>query len=313
MKFISNKLIGLTFLGLLIYLTVDFLQKKEEKFWQFNYDWNQIEILQNIGKITVDSVQANYLKITSDNKISSVKANTLELTEGENKHYFNFENAYLKNNTIKFTGGFWVLNHSIKSDNGITAKLVNLPLKQTGETKINLITDSQLLWRGGRSFRKWLKEENYDFYFVGAKVDLYGFPYNGEIVNTTKKTLRNNSKIPKADVYLISLGTHEPQQHLPQTIKNYKIILQNLKNKNDDAEIYIITAPPSTDLKRNDYNKKLNEELKNIASQKIHVIDFYALIENNYEDLLTQDKNHYQTEAYKKLVNHLNKQIHGTK
>lgn len=312
--FISKKIIGVTFLGLLIYLTIDFFQKKEENFWQFNYNWAEIETIQELGKVGLDSVHVNYLEISTNKNVSTEDVHTIALGEGANKSYFNFENAYVSNQKIKFTGGFWVLNNPVKQRKNIEAELINLPLKQTGDLKINIITDSQLLWRGGRNFRKWLKEKNNNLYFVGNQIDLYGFPYNGEIVNTTEKTLNNRSDIPKADLYVISLGTHESQRTIQESVKNYKKLMKELQQKNNSATIFIVNAPPSLDKRRNTYNKKLNKALATIANaEQVQIIDFYQLVENNYKNLLAQDQIHYQSEAYKMLVNHINKQIHGVK
>jgi len=313
MKFISSKAIVLTFLGLILYLTFDFYNKKEEDFWQLNYDWQNTEVIENLGKGQIKSVETNFVEISFKNDVTYNQGNTLQLELSNEKYFFSFENAYVKDKIIKFTGGFWVLDKPIPNHEKVEAKIINLPLKQTGEIKISLITDSQLLWRGGRSFRKWIKEKETRFSFVGDKIDLYGLPYTGEILNTTEKASHNLEEIPFANVYVVSLGTHDPKNDIANSLINYKLIIERILAQNKSAKIYLINIPPSLNLKRNAHYIKYNEALNHLSSRNIFIVDFYSLIENQQEKLESKDKIHYNANAYKLLAKQLIKQINGEK
>ena len=310
MVFVSKKIIGLTFFILISYLVFDFVQKKEEDFWQFNYDWSQIKTEQKLGEVAIDSVGVNFLNISTSDIVNPINVNTIMLEEDNKKYYFNFENTYIKNQQIKFTGGFWLLNEPINKQKNIRAELVKLPLKQTGNLKVNLIVDSQLLWRGGRNFRKWLKEKNTNINFVGNKVDLYGYPYSGEILNNSQTVLNSINEIPKANIYIISLGTHESSITINETITNFEKIIDHLLQQSDFTKVYVVNVPPALEEKRNEYNKNLNKSLARFDTlEKVEIIDFYQMINNDYKALLTKDKIHYQNEAYKLLANYINEQI----
>ncbi len=313
MKFISNKLIAFTFFGLLVYLTIDFFQKKEEELWQFNYNWKEVKTIEKLGKVEIDSVTRNYLEISTDKDIPFIKGNTLELYLKDRKYYFNFENSSQKEKKIIFRGGFWVVYQPVSSYAKASAKLIDLPIKQEGDIKVNLITDSQLLWRGGKNFRKWFSDKQNDFYFVGEKRDVYGFPFNGGINYNSEKVLKNINKIPKADIYIVCLGTYERRTNIGKTIANFQQIIKELLEKNSTSKIYLINLPPSSDLERNEYNLELNQYLSNLASSQVHYIDFYKILKNKKEELIIKDKIHYKGEAYKLLINCLNQQINESK
>ena len=68
--------------------------------------------------------------------------------------------------------------------------------------------------------------------------------------------------------------------------------------------------PPALEEKRNEYNKNLNKSLARFDTlEKVEIIDFYQMINNDYKALLTKDKIHYQNEAYKLLANYINEQV----
>ncbi|MGO3706430.1 MAG: SGNH/GDSL hydrolase family protein [Mesonia hippocampi] len=309
MKSIPIKALIITYIILIGYLIIDFSKKKEEKFWQFNYQWDSIENLEDFGEVKIDSVRYNYIEITTQKAPEQVTGNTLLLN---NNYYFNFENAYIKQNKIKFTGGFWVLNQPIKKEKA-SAKTVRLPVKQPGNLKVNIITDAHLLWRGGKNVRKWLFEENKNYVFVGNQTDVYGFPYTGEILNSVEKTLENKANIPAASVYVVMLGTHDITTHTPKVIEGFNTLKETLLRKSPKATIYVINLPPSLDNKREKYNQAINKQLPSITTDQVEIIDFYALIKNQKTGVKTQDGIHYNAEAYKQLVELLNKKIDGNK
>ncbi|MBW2961521.1 hypothetical protein [Mesonia aestuariivivens] len=309
MRPLPKKFIWLTFFALIIYLTVDFLEKRKENFWQFNYDFDAIKIEQKLGEVKIDSLSTDYLALYTSKDITSIDDNSLQLVQNKKAYYFNYENAYIENGLIKFTGGFWILNQP-KPSHKFTANIIDLPLIQSGNIKINIITDSQLLWQGGRSFRKWLKEKNNDLYFVGEQTDLYGYPYNGGILANSKKILKKTDQIPKADVYLVSLGTHEKLLNIKDKTFGFQSLVNDLKYKNPQAKIFIINLPPSTDQERNIANKRFNKELSSLVNGQAYIIDFYGImLKNNFKSLIGSDKIHYKTKAYKILINYINDKI----
>ena len=311
MRFFSTKFIGVTFFVLTLYLTIDFVQSRKENFWQFNYDFNAIKTHQNLGEVKIDTLSVDYLVLSTQENISEISNNSLLLTNNKETYYFSFENSYIENNQIKFTGGFWVLGEPETAITKFRGKIIDLPLISSGDIKINILTDSQLLWHGGRSFRKWLKQKNEDLYFVGANRDLYGYHYSGGILANTQYILNNFNKIDVADVYVICLGTHEKQSQLERTFLNFKELIEKLQHKSPKAKIYLINLPPSTHKERNDNHKKLNKALLKLVSDKVYLIDFNKLmLENNFENLIDSDEIHYQSKAYKLLIDNLNKKLH---
>lgn len=304
MKSQSNKIIWVTFSVLVIYLIIDFYQKKEDNFWQFNYAWDQEKIIEEIEIDSIGQLNYNYVELSTSEKLSSNfnTNNVLKFIAGKQNYYF-FYNGFQKfPDKVRFTSGFWLLEQpeNIKYPR---VQLIDLPLKQNGNIKVCTIVDSHLLWRGGRFFRKDMFEANRNMSFVGNKNDVFGFPYVGEILNKTSKTLNEN--IPQADYYIILLGQHD-------NANDFKNNFENLNNKvlntAPQSNIIWMTVPPN--YSKNKSYSEINSYLNSKNEQEnFKIVDFSDFVNLDDKHKMIKDSIHYSRDTYKKVARFLSKKI----
>lgn len=310
-NFPSFPVLGITFLILIAYLTYNFTAKLNEDFWQSNYDWsNSAEVL-SLSNAELISLNYNRLELGLQQEEKIPKGHhVLGVETKKTKYYFSYAGLHQSDHKVAFTAGFWLTGQPPSHLKDASFQLIDLPLKQNGNLTVDMIIDSQLMWRDAQSFRKELSAKNTNIRFVGMQKDVYGFPYNGGILNSSAKTIEHVNEIKKANVYLIQLGAHEPLSDLESTVENFKTLLKSLQQKNPEAVIYIINNPPSTNLERNTYILQLNDELSALQNKNIKLIDFYDLLKDEPEKYITKDHLHYHKEAYELLIKRLTTALH---
>lgn len=295
----SPKIIGLIFLILIIFLSIDFYQKKEEDLWQFNYAWDQEKTIEEVKIDSILKMGYDYVEIAISKKISTKfkKNNTLKFITGKKDYYFLFNSYQQSTNKIRFSSGFWLLDqpNNIKYPR---LQLVNLPLKQNGDIKVCTIVDSHLIWRAGRFFRKEMFSYNKELTFVGNKKDVFGFPYVGNFLNNTTKTL--SEEIPEAKYYILLLGLHEDKTEF---INNYENLYQKINATNPNAKIFWITLPHKKETDKN--SNKINDFITSNKKNNMEVIDFSSIIDENDYNGMSKDGIHFGKKTYRKLAKYL--------
>ena len=298
-KFPSNRVLVLTASAILIYLVFDFRIKGKRDFFQLNYDWNSKEILESIKNIKIDSVSYDFLKLDITNTTNNFKLNTDNSYSISNIHYFRCASIKEQEKKIIFSGVYWI--NSIPNNIDLNElEVLNLPIIQKGTKRICMIGDSQLTWLAGKYTRKNILKKVKNINFVGNHKDVFGYPYQSELLNNSKKIVENITELPKADVYILFIGAHEP--HDTNTGDNInKIINVILKNKSE----LILIIPQSISKYLTDKHKIIkNTYLQYEAKSNVKIIDL-SLIRSKPNLFLMNDKVHLNLFGHETLTKYL--------
>lgn len=285
--------------GLLIYLTVDFGAKANVNFVQFNYDWKNIEVLQRVGKMDVDSISHDYISFKNNLQFpNDLDENNTFFLKNDQKTYFRASEILIDNNHIVFSGVKWINHIPDKNTKEGTLEAINLPLIQTeGKTTLTL-GDSQIIWREARELRKNLLVKK-KLSYVGNKIDPYGYPYEGGTFDTSSEILNKVPNAPSAEYYILFFGAQDKMVDVELLDKNICDILKLLQNKMDTQKVFAINLPPSTNKPYNDYNNHFNARLAQCAAQykKVQIVDLnhFLIDKKNY---LSEDQVHLNDTGY---------------
>lgn len=153
-------------------------------------------------------------------------------------------------------------------------EIVETRATQKGSVKICTIGDSQTWWGKSASLRKEMDKIYPNFYFVGSNTDIYGYPHEGEGGNSTKSVLARIDKIPSSDVFTLLIGTNDWKNDPSESLENIIQILEFLSTKYPSARIIYLGPLPTTDQKRDEFNKKLELSLIDHIKEKPQIIYF---------------------------------------
>ena len=117
--FPSNKTIVITFLVLVTWFGIKFVNKANDLFFQLNYNWNKEEIIKDYGEVTLDSVTYNFVSIYLD---KNIQLSLIGLPDGQLISIKEeFKNEFVKN--------FTKLNNDQKSSDQNVTDIVRKSLK----------------------------------------------------------------------------------------------------------------------------------------------------------------------------------------
>lgn len=310
---IINKNIIVIYCLLLVFLCIDFYNKKEILLGQLKYQFANESIAFNLNKTLVTELKNNSITLLTNKKIHSLpkEIRTLKLKNNDEDFYFKFDTYYIENNKISFKGGFWLMNIPKVTNTPFEACIVKLPLSMRYGVKTAVISDSQLLWRGGKSFIKELYNENKKIELVGENEDVYGYPYTGGIMYNFQLAITNFTIIPESHLYIICLGTDSSTIDMSKTVDDYLLLLKYLKKRNPDSKTIIINLPKSRIKKRDDFNKRFNQNIKSalFCKEHIRIVDFYTITKEEGFKSAYVDNNHFKSYVYKQLVTQVNLEI----
>lgn len=267
-----------TFLVLIIYLCIDFYGRANTMFFQLNYNWDEATTIARINDVYVDSISMNYLIIKTESSIdSSFLEHKFTFNIGE-KHFFRAKRIKQFDDSIVFSGGFWLNSMPSQSAFYTNLEVVNLSVVQKGEIRVCMIGDSQLTYRTGKFTRKSLFLELNNIRFVGETSDLYGFPYNATTLNNTQKIIDGGINIiPQAEIYILFLGAHE--KDINKMEENLRIIVCELLNR--QGEVVLVTPPRYTNSNKLGFSESIRRlYLEYTGNRKVKIIDLYNQIED---------------------------------
>lgn len=298
-KMPPHSVIIVIWVGLLIYLTFDFGAKANVNFVQFNYDWKNIEVLQTVGKMDIDSISHDYISFKNNLQFpDNLDENNTFFLKNDQKTYFRTSEILIDNNHIVFSGVKWINHIPDKNTKEGTLQAINLPLIQTeGKTTLTL-GDSQIIWREARELRKNLLVKK-KLSYVGNKTDPYGYPYEGGTFDTSSEILKKVANAPSAEYYILFFGAQDKMVDVELLDKNICEILDILENRTATEKIFAVNLPPSTNKFYNDYNNHFNAQLAQCAAQnkKVQIVDLnhFLLDKKNY---LSEDHVHLNEKGY---------------
>jgi len=199
---------------------------------------------------------------------------------------------------LSFRGVHWI-NIIPKAKNGaITLTKVKLDLNQEGEQSVCMVGDSQLTWLSGKYTRKKIAEKFEDFRFVGNHSDVFNFPYEATLLNTTDAVLKTIDGIPLADIYIVYIGAHE--EGVKNTGFNLTEIIQHFTNLGSK----VIWIKPLGYLPLNKQNtvREMNKaSLELLNTKNVEIIDLSAEIKEP-QNYLMEDGIHLNALGHEFLV-----------
>lgn len=297
--------------GVLIgYLTFDFIGKANVKFVQFNYDWDNVEILETVNNISIDSLSHDYVSIKNNFKLSEkLDNNNTFLLKNNQESYFRASEIVSDSNEIVFSGVKWINQIPNNKTKLGSLEIINLPLIQPKGKTILTIGDSQIIWREARELRKNLVRKK-KLQFVGSQTDAYGYPYEGGTFDTSKEILEKIPNAPAANYVILFFGAQDKGVEKEIRDNNICEILQLLQKKKETETIFAVTLPPSTNPVYNAYNDTFNIRLEQCAAQfnKVQIVDFNTFLKDK-SNYLSEDEVHLNTSGYLYLNKLLTQEI----
>ncbi|WP_299363764.1 hypothetical protein [Winogradskyella sp.] len=255
----SNKVIFITVVSILIYLVIDFQIKGRKAFFQLNYDWSSLKVLEKYKDVEMDSVSYDFLSLKTNSKISTKSMSIYDTFSLNNKYYFRSSSITNTKNIIEFRGLYWI-NIRPKIDEHIYEfSIVDLGLKQQGSNSVCMIGDSQLTWLDLKYIRKDINHKLKHVNFVGNYSDVFGYKYNVKLLNNSDLIFREIDNIPKSDTYIFFIGAHE------KNVKNSSKNINGILNKLLSYESKVILVSPPAYLQPD--LEVIEKELKSIYSR----------------------------------------------
>ncbi|MBA3985198.1 MAG: SGNH/GDSL hydrolase family protein [Flavobacteriales bacterium] len=310
-KLPSKKSIILVWALLVGYLTYLFLYKSTADFFQLNYNWDVITVIENLGEVTVDSLSHDYVVLKNDLKeINNINLLHTFLIEQEEKSYFRASTIAFSEKQILFSGVKWINGMPKKQMHSPTFQILNLPVIQNGTKTITTIGDSQMLWQDGRDFRKNLHLKNKDLVFKGNYKDVNGYPHEAGIYNTSNDILKMLPDISSTSHYILFFGAHDKRTNMETLKAEVCEILNTLTLRQQTKKIVVLNLPPSPVKEFNDFNKAFNKVLSScvLYNETVKTISLYEEL-GDQSDYLMEDNVHLNERGLKVAVKLLNKAL----
>lgn len=310
----NRKLYKITFALILAFSLGDFFFNAPKRFEQLRYDWGNVQFKQKLGKVKVDSVSYDFLRIIPEKQqIYDIlePGATYRLSHGRHSgYYFRYSDVIVKNGKISFVGLFWINNIPDKGKMNFTILgQVELSLIQKGNKTVCMIGDSQLIYRDGKNLRKTIVEQNQNIVFVGDTQDLYGYPHCSKLLNNSDLTLKNLPKIQMSDYYVLFYGLHE-NGPIDQTIINTSIIVSQLQLR---GKLLMVNLPDFPDNSKKEYALSYNHLLDSLAStNNIALINLFQETSGR-TDFFQQDGLHLNKKGHDLLAGMILNALHNEK
>ena len=171
---------------------------------------------------------------------------------------------------------------------------------------MDTIGDS-LTWNlEGNKLRCLLDSKNFNYDFIGAYIDGYGYHHDGQGGDTSKDVLSRIDSIPYSDNYFLLIGVNDIPKTAQYTYNNIIKISELLHKKNPSALIYVSTLLPTDDyhnIRNNEVNILLRNKLDCYYFELIDLGAYFSSIPN-WEQLMI-DGVHPTLEGYNKITDYL--------
>lgn len=272
---------------------------------------DSIKALKRIGEFDVET--SNYsIKFNPEegdlNESHEIDRNkTFLLIKNRDTSFFRFGTyKYIKDRSTMQDIN-WISGTVPKSDR-YNLYHCDIPFKQYGNTSITTIGDSQTIYLQAQHIRRKLNDIMPELIFNGRFSDKFGYNHEAIGGRNSAEVLKDIDGVGKADYYTILLGTNDWKSKIPidASLENLKTIMETLLNKYENSNILYLTPLPTTNRKRDDFNKSLSEMVVQYSdrNERIHVINFGEIIrkEENWEEYLHRDGLHQSHKSVDVMV-----------
>jgi hypothetical protein len=290
-KYPSQQSMLMTILLLLLFFSIKFLCGIEDDFLQTNYDWNNIKIVKNIGKVKVDSLSYNYINIENPQNIRFDINNSFKLTDINNNNYFFRATTLInKNHKLYFSGLKWLVDIPSIKTHVFSMEEIEIPFAKKGTNSIITIGDVLFFLNESKYFRQNLFNRS-DVFFKGKNRDVYNHLYLAKANYNADSILKLTQNIQPANYYILFFKDANMQ------VKQLKQINENLL-KNKPKKIFWI-IPPSV----LDNNHSVKTKINKIAGKNISIIDTDSLLLNKNEMFYKSNQQILSKKVYITLSN----------
>lgn len=297
---------------LMIYLGYNFFKKPNEILFQMSYDWEDMSLLDSIGKVDVDSVSFDLFIVKNNFKVNPTVStnNTYKLATLKTAYFFRTSDVIISDKNIVFSGVRWINGYPEKDLKSGILEIIDLPLKEEGKKSVVTIGDSEMIWQEARDLRKKLHLKNQDLVFLGSKKDVNGFAHEASVYTNSKEILDNLDKIPVAENYVLFFGAQDKETEKSMLRENVCQIITKLSSRDRTKKIIAISLPPSDNPTFEKYNVSFNEILKECISEnnKSVLIPLHERLKEENEYLMP-DGVHMNEKGYSILVKLLDKSL----
>lgn len=296
---------------LMVYLTYSFLYKSKDDFFQLNYDWDAVTIIENLGLVSLDSLSHDYVALKNNlGKVDNINLQNTFLIEQDEKRYFRASNIIFSDSQIIFSGVKWINGLPNRQINTADFQIIDLPFIQNGSKTVTTIGDSQMLWDYGRDFRKNLHLKNTDLVFQGNFKDVNGYPHEAGIYITTHDILKSLPKISSSSNYVLFFGAHDKNTNKETLQVEVCEIISALSERKETQKVLILNLPPSPIQEFEEFNVAFNEILNSCTAsfENVIIISLYDELQTR-ENYLIEDGVHLNANGFRIVNNLLHKAL----
>ncbi len=287
-----------TLLILLLFYSISFLWRIDDSFLQTKYDWNNVQSVKTIGKVDLDSVSYNFvrLKINSDYQTD---CNHSFILKDINKKSYYFRAAYTAKDKdkISFYGLEWLIQKPPKKPQTYLFSEVVIPFTQKGVKSVVTIGDAHLSDNEAKYFRINMAGKA-PVFFKGQKHDVFNYPHWADRTFNTDSIINIAKKVAPADYYILFF---DGNNQAPDVTKLKQIKTELLKK--NPKKIFWISLPDA-----DENYQAFNKALTQISDGETLIINLKQLIGNKKSIYLSDGKSLNKT-SYIKISNAIAKYI----
>lgn len=297
-KFPSNTTMIVSLLILAVLSGMKYSSKLDKSQLQLKFDWNKAKEVQQWRHIRIDSLDYNYLLISSftgqnlpDNQ------NTLELIsdKGE-KYYFRFIDVSQKRDTVVLGAVEWLTGVPELKNGNADLLEYDIPIKQNTGKSVVTIGDEMLIKDEAKYFRRKIAAES-NVNFEGRRKDVFNYPHEADYRRSLEDVLDQVAHIPEADAYIIMLRP-DALVNLP----GVKQLIDVLSKRSQTQKIIWIVFPFLQDTPKQHDRQPIQDYLAGIHNDKLVILNGYMKLKDAPELYYLPDSISLSKEGYEKLA-----------
>ncbi len=287
-----------TLLILLLFYSISFLWRIDDSLLQTKYDWNQVQEVKAVGKVTVDSVSYNFVRLKMNSDYQTDCNHSFLLKDINKKSYY-FRAAYTTKDKgkISFHGLEWLIQKPPKKPQTYLFSEVEIPFTQKGVKSVVTIGDEHLSDNEAKYFRINMSGKA-PLFFKGQKRDVFNYPHWASRTFNTDSIINIAKKVTPADYYILFF---DGNNQAPDVDKLRQIKAELLKK--NPKKIFWISLPDT-----NENHQEFNKALAQISDGNTLIINIKQLIGEDEKNYLSDGKSLNKT-AYIKISNAIAKYI----
>ena len=282
---------------LLLFYSINFLWEIDDHLLQTKYDWNHVEQIKRIGKVALDSVSYNFVRLKVPENYQTDCNNSFLLSDINKKpYYFRAVYSFPSQGYRSFYGVEWLIKKPSNKASQYLFTEVKIPFTQKGVKSVVTIGDAYLSENNAKYFRINIAGKA-PVYFKGQKRDVFNYPHWADKNYSIDSIVNVSKKVEYADYYILLFNNGNEGFDLTKLQQ----IKYNLLSKNP-KKIFWLLLPGETEIQR-----KNNQSIEALSDDKTLIINIDRLL--NKQDIYLDKHTVLSKEAYIKISNAIAKFI----